>query len=185
MRSRAIRLGPLTAVAVALAFTLGGCGSSSGPAADGPLSSGNGIHDPIPRGSVCAPGGHPWAFAMQQFTNYGHTTVVLDSVVLLNPHNEYLVGSYAMPGDRIIGTIFWLPHNPDLPPMWKNRQAVHGFRLAPGKSFNMVLGVAATTPARATSQGILVYYHDSSGSFVAKNYWANIIAAASRKRGCR
>ena len=29
----------------------------------------------------------------------------------------------------------------------------------------------------ATSQGMLVYYRDSSGTYVAKNYWANNLAA--------
>ena len=47
----------------------------------------------------------------------------------------------------------------------------------------MVLGIVATTPARATSQGILVYYHDAAGSYVAKNYFANIIAAV-KMHGC-
>ena len=42
----------------------------------------------------------------------------------------------------------------------------------------MVLGVAAIAGGRwATSQGMLVYYHDSSGTYVAKNYWANNLAA--------
>ena len=31
-----------------------------------------------------------------------------------------------------------------MPPTWKDRQPVHSFRLAPGKSFNMVLDVVAT-----------------------------------------
>lgn len=53
---------------------------------------------------------------------------------------------------------------------------VHGFRLAPGTSFNMVLGVAPEDPGRATSRGMLVYYHYSAGSYVAKNYFATVIA---------
>ena len=45
----------------------------------------------------------------------------------------------------------------------------------------MVLGVAAITGGhRATSQGMLVYYHDSSGTYVAKNHMVNIIAASTR-----
>jgi len=47
----------------------------------------------------------------------------------------------------------------------------------------MVLGIAARTPAQATSGGMLLYYHDPSGSYVAKNYFANIIAATA-KHGC-
>jgi hypothetical protein len=165
-------------VAVALASALGGCGGAGGPATDGPLSSGNGANDPIPRGAICAPGGRPQAFGDQQFTNYGDTTVVLDRVVLLRPHNERLVGSYAVPGELLFGAVYWPPDGPGQPPTWKDRRPVHGYRLAAGKTFDMVLGVAAVTSGRrATSAGMAVYYHDSSGTFVAKNYFANIIAA--------
>jgi hypothetical protein len=69
-----------------------------------------------------------------------------------------------------------------LPPAWRDRQPVHGFRLAPGKTFNMVLGVAATAAGQARSRGMLVYYHDSAGSYVARNYVAMIIATG--KNGC-
>ncbi len=177
----------MVALSAALVIVLGGCGAG-GPAADGPLSSGNGIHDPIPRGSNCVPGGRSWAFGFQQFTDYGHTTVILDRVVLLHPHNEHLVASYAVPGEVIVGVVRWPPKypgtpfaDPSVPSAWKHRQPVHGFRLAPGKTFDMVLGVAAIVRGRrATSQGMLVYYHDSSDDFVAPNYWANIIAANTR-----
>ncbi len=40
----------------------------------------------------------------------------------------------------------------------------------------MVLGVAPITKGLSISQGMLVYYHDSSGSYVAKDYWAEGIA---------
>jgi hypothetical protein len=86
---------------------------------------------------------------MQTFTNYGDTTVILDRVVLLRPRNERLVGSYAVPGDLLVGNVRWPPTYPStisvpgVPAAWKHRQTVPGFRLAPGKSFNMVLGVAS------------------------------------------
>jgi hypothetical protein len=114
---------------------------------------------------------------MTSFTNYGTATVILDRVVLLRPHNERLVGSFAVPGARVLGEEYWPVVSHPGQPNWKYRQPVHGFRLAPGKSFNMILGIAAIAPARATSQGMLVYYHNSSGSYVAKDLWANIIAA--------
>lgn len=179
-------------LALALAAALGGCGGRSpaspagpagpaGPATGGPLSSGNGIGDPSPPGSICAPGGQTWAFGLDQFTNYGHTAVVLDRVVLVRPRNEQLVGSYAVPGDRVVGVVHWPPANPQTQPAWKDRQPVHGFRLAPGQSFNLVLGVAAISGSRrATSRGMLVYYHDSSGTYAAKDDEASIIAAKSR-----
>ncbi len=175
-RTRCVGTLPLAVSVLALVSVLGGC--SSGPAPNGPLSSGGSIHGPIPRGSQCVPGGRSQTFGFDQFTNYGHTTVTLERVVLLHPHNEHLVGSDAVPGDRVIGVAHWPPSNPPSQPAWKDRQPVHGFRLAPGKTFNMVLGIAAIADGhRATSQGELVYYHDSSGSYVAKSYSANIIAA--------
>ncbi len=171
---------PLAVVALAALVTaLGGCRSGGGgPATDGPLSSGLGIHDPSPPGSICAPGGQQWAFGLDQFTNYGHTAVVLDRVILLHPRNEHLVGSYAVPGDRVLGVVHWPLRNPSWLPTWKDRRPVHSFRLAPGKSFNMILGVAAIAGGRrATSQGMLVYYRDSAGTYVARDYDASIIAA--------
>ena len=42
-------------------------------------------------------------------------------------------------------------------------------------------GIVFTTPGRSTSQGMAVYYHDSSGRYVAYNYYANIIAPAKQK----
>jgi hypothetical protein len=183
MRARPTRLRrvPLAAIMLALASALGACSSGHAVSAVGPLSSGNGIHDPIPRGSNCLPGGRAQAFGFQQFTNYGHSTVTVDRVVLLHPRNEHLVGSYAVPGNDIVGAVHWPPAGPGLPRTWKDRQPVHGFRLAAGKTFNMVLGVAAIAiHRRATSQGMLVYYHDSSGAYVARNFWANILSANTR-----
>jgi hypothetical protein len=168
-------------MAIALVCVVAGCKGNGGPAADGPLSSGSSMHGPIPGGSECVPGGRPVAFGLQTFTNYGSNTVVLDHVVLLHPHNERLVGSFAVPGARVLGEEYWPVTSHPGQPNWRNRQPVHGFRLEPGRAFNMVLGIAALTPARATSQGMLVYYHDSSGSYVAKNFWANIISANTHK----
>lgn len=192
MRAQATRLRslPLAVLGAALACALAGCGGASRPATNGPLSSAGSWHGPIPRGSECAPGGRPVAFGFQQFTNYGDTTVTLDRVVLLHPHNEQLVGSDAVPGAVLVGEVYWppkypgTPAGPGLPAAWDHRQPVRNYRLAPGRTFNMVLGVAAISPARATSRGMLVYYHDSTGSYIARNFWANNLAAASRKHGC-
>lgn len=181
MRAVNSRWKTLTVVAlVALASGVSGCSSSGGRATDGPLSSG--VNGRIPRGSNCVPPGRDQTFGDQQFTNHGSVTIVLDRVALLRPHHERLIGSYAVPGRWLIGVVFWPPSYPHMPPTWKNRQPVHGFHLTPGKSFNMVLGVTATGTGRATSQGMLVYYHDSSGSYVARNYFAMTIAAT--RYGC-
>src|SRR5580658_2480547 len=177
MRAPKIRMEPLSAVAVALtaALALTGC-SSSGPATDGPL--GGGAYGSISGGSVCVPGrvGQPRTFGIERFANHGHTTVVLDSVALLHPRNERLVGSYAVPGKFLIGIEDWPPKYAGIPSTWKDRQAVHGFRLAPGKTFNMVLGVEAVATSRANSQGMVIYYHDSEGRYVTSNDLAMITA---------
>ncbi len=184
MRARTKR-GVWLPVAVAVAVTtLSGCTNGhAAPASDGPLRNSNGISVPLDK--LCAPGGRTWAFGFDQFTNHGHTTVVLDRVVLLRPRNEDLVGSIAVPGDQVVGAVSWPPKGHDLPPGWKHRQPVHGFRLARGKSFNLVLGVAATTQGlRATSQGGQIYYHDPSGKYVVKSYSANVIEAGASTKNC-
>jgi hypothetical protein len=185
MRTLKRRVKPLPlavmALAVALASVLGGCGSG-GPATDGPLS--GGAFGSISGGEDCAPSrlGQPIAFGDERFTNHGSVTVVLDRVALLHPHHEHLAGSYAVPGDLLIGVATWPPRYAGLPSTWKHRQPVHRFRLAAGKSFNMVIGATATTTGQASARGMLVYYHDSAGSYVARNDFAMTIAAT--KNGC-
>jgi hypothetical protein len=169
------------AVTAVLACALTGCNSDSGPSADGPLSSSSSRHGTIPNGAQCVPGGQAQTFGDQIFTNFGRTVVILDRVVLLHPHYQRLIGSDAVPGTLAVGAPGgWPPKYQGIPPGWKHRQPVHGYRVAPGKAFNMVLGISATSRARATSKGMLLYYHDSSGTYVAKNYFANIIAASTK-----
>ena len=85
MRARTLRRGlvlPAAAMVVAVG-ALGGCGGGhSSPATDGPLSSGNGIHDPATQHEACVPGGRSYTFGFDQFTNYGHSTVIMDRLVL-------------------------------------------------------------------------------------------------------
>ena len=171
-----------TAVAMAGLLTpaLAGCSHDSGPAIGGPLSSSeNGVS---PHGANCAPGGEFQTFGTELFTNYGHATVVLGRVTLLHPRNERLVGSYAVPGRWLIGVEPWPPHYAGMPSTWQQRRPVRGFRLAAGESFNMVLGVTAIAAGQASSQGMLVYYHDAAGSYVTTDHVAMIVAAT--KNGC-
>jgi hypothetical protein len=183
MRMPKMRVKPLPlavmALATALAGALGGC-SASGPVADGPLGGGT-----PPGVSVCAPGrvGQPQAFGIQErYINHGHATVVLDRIALLHPHHERLIGSYAVPGLFLVGVLPWPLRHPDMPSRWKLRRPVPGFRLALGRSFSLVLGVAATATGMATSRGMVLYYHDSAGSYMVSNDLAMLIAV--RKPGC-
>jgi hypothetical protein len=89
MRAVKMRVKPLPLAVVALAgllaSALAGCSGSGGPATDGPL--GSGVDGRIPRGNICVTrfGSQLQAFGFEQFTNYGHASVVLDRVVLLIP----------------------------------------------------------------------------------------------------
>jgi hypothetical protein len=175
-KARIIRA-TLGAVALATALASAGCGSSSGPASDGPLR--GGAFGDSGGGSDCAPGhvGHPVSFGDEQFTNHGDATLVLDRVGLRHPRNVHLIGSIAVPGADGIGVVHGFPPRyPELPPTWKDRKPAHGFRLAPGKSFQMVLGVAATGGPLARSPGMVIYYHDPAGRYMAVDHFAMIIA---------
>jgi hypothetical protein len=177
-----MRRKPLTLALLAgsLAYSLAGC-SDGGPAADGPLNGPFGT----PGGHfVCAVArvGHPFAFGLDTFTNHGHATIVLNRVALLHPRHERLIGSYAVPGVYILGAQPWPPVR-GLPPTWKDRQAVHGFRLAPRKTFNMVLSVVATASGRTISQGMRIHYHDTAGaSYLAFDHNKTIIVTAEQDR---
>jgi hypothetical protein len=172
---------PLAAAATLLVSVLSGCNSGhSSPATDGPLGSGG---DPT-HAEVCAVArvGQALTFGLEQFTNHSRALVVLDRVTLLHPHHERLVGSYAVAGYVPIGLAdSWPPKYADKLPAWKHRQPVHGFRLAPGKTFTMVLGVAGTRSGTATSKGMLLYYHNTSTSYVTKDELAMTVAAGKGK----
>jgi hypothetical protein len=168
MRFRAL---PLVTAVAALA-TMAGCsgsGTSHAVSTHGPLAGGS--YGSISAGSVCAPAsvGQPRTFGTERFANDGSTTVVLDSVALERPRNERLVGSYAIPGDSLVGTAPWPPVGPGIPHSWRYREVVRGFRLAPGKMLVIALGVAAPSAGPATSRGIVLDYHDSSGWYVLRN----------------
>jgi hypothetical protein len=174
---------PLAAAALAAALASAGCSSSdSSPATDGPLR--GGVFGSATGGFDCSPGRvrKPVTFGDETFRNHGHSTVVLDRVGLRRPRNVHLVGSYAVPGVQGAGVSrTFPPRYSGLPPAWKHRQRVHGFRLAPGKTFNMVLGVAATGGPPARSPGMVIYYHDPAGRYVAVDHFAMIIADGSRE----
>jgi len=167
----------LPALALAAALVSTGCGGGGGPAT-GPL---RGLSDGAAECQVTHVG-QIVTFGEETYTNRGQTTLVLDGTSLL--HSRYLrvVGSAAMPGQRLIGEVFgWPPRYRDMPPGWKHRHAVHGFRLAPGRSFGIVIGVVATATPLARAQGTVIRYHDSGGRYVADDHFAMFIAASNRQ----
>jgi hypothetical protein len=172
-------------LAALLACALAGCSSSDPHPYDGPLSSATGAGGPIPRGGECATRfyGQRQAFGIAVFRNYGHSTVVLDRVILLHAHNERLIGSDVIPGTRSwVGAVTWPPNWVSVRGAWKTRQPVRGYQVAPGKSLEMVLGVEPAGPRNATSEGQLVYCHDHAGSYVAPSYFGMQVTVG--KNGC-
>ena len=89
-----------------------------------------------------------------------------------------------MPGQGIVGVARgWPPTYRGLPLAWKNRKPVHGFRLSPGRGFNMTLGVeatgvprAGTGNSRAGTPGMTIHYRTAAGCFVLRDHFAMRIA---------
>jgi hypothetical protein len=171
----------LAAVAVAAVLASAACGGRSGPATDGPRRGG-------PFGSPSAGGdcqvtrvGQAVTFGEERFINHGRTTLILDRVALSHPRGLRLLGSYALPGVWVVGEVFGWPPKDPLPPTWRRRQQVRGFRLAGGKTVNIGVGVVATTRPLARTSGMVIRYHDSAGSYVTDDHFALSIAGSDRQ----
>jgi hypothetical protein len=175
-RSRGERsLTTVVALAAAMVVAISACSgpARSSRATNGPLTTSS------EHGGNCAAGTRLQTFADQFFTNSGRTAVVLDRVALVHPENERLIAAYAVPGVLGIGVSNWPPPG-GWPPAWNEHRPVHGYRVAPATEFNMVLEVAGATEGPASSQGMLVYYHDPAGTYVTKNFFAMVIAPPGR-----
>jgi len=171
MPTRSARGKLLRLAALAPASVLCGCSGGGGsPATDGPLSGGP-YGSPTMGGTVCAPAGvgQPWTFGIDEFTNHGPASVVMDRAVLLHSRHERLITALAVPGTVLFGVVHWPPHFAGMQPAWKHRQPLAGFRLAHGMSFVLVLELTPTADGLATERGIAVYYHDPSGTYVASS----------------
>jgi hypothetical protein len=59
-----------------------------------------------------------------------------------------------------------------LPSNWKDRKPVPGFRLAQGKSVNIVIGVMAPRRPGGSTTGLVIRYHDSAGRYVVEDHYA-------------
>ena len=140
-----MHVGSMTLAALALAAVtpaLAGC--SSGPPPLGAAPSGE---------NQCIPAkpGQGVTYGLEAFTNHSSSTVVFDRVGLRQPRNLKLLGAYAIPGDRYpVGIWADWPPAPErgdrlpVPPSWAHRHPVSGYRLRPGASAGIVLGVEST-----------------------------------------
>jgi hypothetical protein len=172
---------PAKAVAVAagmamLTVALVGCGGASGLAVNGPL--GGAARAPGDGATICARVGQPVTFGVDEYTNDGHRTLVLDHVGLLDPRGMRLIGVYAVPGvGLLVGVgLGWPPRvEGRIPYRWRYRKPVRGYRLAPGRQVNVVVGVVATAMPRGRTPGLVIDYHDPAGRYVVNDHVAIII----------
>jgi hypothetical protein len=173
VRALEMRVRPLTlaVIAVAAAFTISACSRTDDPSTHGPLTGA------APGGGNCSPArpGEGFTFGDELFKNTGHSTLVLGSVVLRDPRGLRLIGAYADPGLALVGAVSgWPPQMPpgdSLPENWKDRKPVPGFRLTPGKSFNMVIGVVAPRRPGGSTSGLVIRYHDAAGRYVVEDHF--------------
>jgi hypothetical protein len=123
-------------------------------------------------------------FGTEEFTNEGHSTLVLDRVGLRDAPNLRLIGAYADPGRLLVGEVEGWPPRPSpgfpLPPNWEQRQPVSGFRLGPGKTFNMVIGVTAPASPGGSTSGLVIHYHDRAGSYVLEDHFMYTVTTHSQ-----
>jgi hypothetical protein len=105
---------------------------------------------------------------LQNPTNNSHDTLVIDHVALASPQNITLVGAYIVPGTGIVGA--WRGFPPPAGQLAKDvslarwRPAI-GARVLPGETIDVVVGLAPTSHATASTAGVEVFYHDGSTDY--------------------
>jgi hypothetical protein len=159
-------------IATALALPAAAC--SSGPSTSGPLG---------PPGNYdfqCLPArlDHTDSDGVQNFKNYGHSTIVINHVTLAAPRHLKLTGAIAIPGIWLAGS--WLSYPPPAAQLprdvrWSQHRPAAGFQVLPGHWVNIVLGVEATAAPGGRSPGMIVAYHIGSSQYVLQSHVAVII----------
>jgi hypothetical protein len=162
----------MVALTVALVPAMSGCGSS-GP---GPLRAAP------PGTSTCIPAkpGQGVTYGGERWTNHTSQTIVFDRVGIRRPQHLKLLGAYATPGLYVVGMWaswppkgqpeIWLSHS------WAHRRLVAGYRLRPGATAGIVLGIESTAPPRGSTPGMLIWYHTASGNYLLRDDYEIIVA---------
>jgi hypothetical protein len=152
-------------LALALTAGLAGCGSSDAPLRAAPSGESQGFCK-IKQGQGIT-------YGLEDFTNHSSQTVGFDRVGIRDPRNLKVLGARLTPGDRYLVGMWptWPPHPQRSYPLassWKHRRLVAGYRLRPGKSAGVVLGIEPTAFPASTA-GMLIWYHTASGSYVLRD----------------
>jgi hypothetical protein len=163
MRRKMVLLGliPVAAAAaiVGYIFVPGSASLGSGPL--GPPGNPDTACLPVSPGQADTEG-------LQNPTNNSGDTLVIDHVALASPQNITLVGAYIVPGTGLVGA--WRGFPPPAGQLAKDvslarwRRAV-GARVLPGQTIDVVVGLAPTSRATASTAGIEVFYHDGSAEY--------------------
>lgn len=158
---------------MAATVLLAGCGGSSAPQSGGPLG------PPGNPGGACLPAagpGQPESDGFTEYSNLGSAPLVITRVSLAAPRHLALLGSYLVPtGGTELGESATFPPKSTtgspLPPGWAGRQKPGHFRLMPGKSVNIIVGIEATVRPGGMSPGVEIWYTEAGTSYVRKSNW--------------
>ena len=147
-----------------LAAAILGC--SAAPSA-GPLGPpGNGDTECMP-----ANVGQTDTEGLQSFTNSGHDTLVIARVGLASARNIRLAGAYIVnigSGTELVGA--WRGFPPAAGQLASDValakwQPVSGAKILPGETINVVVGLAPTSHAAASTAGVEIFYHDGGSQY--------------------
>jgi hypothetical protein len=162
------RLALVAVLAAALAPALSGC-SDGPPPLSAPPPGGQTFCDIKPH--------HGLTYGLEDFTNHSSQTVVFDRVGVRDPQHLKVLGADLTPGARYLVGMWpdWPPKpvrgqtDPHLPPSWKHHRPVAGYRLRPGATAGVVLGIESTSASGGKTPGMLIWYHTASGSYVLRD----------------
>jgi hypothetical protein len=149
---------------LACGLALAACGSAGDPSAHGPLG------PPGNPTTTCTPLGRGEALSdgYLSVANHGTGTLTIERVALASPRNITFLGAYIVPvRGNVVGDFDgWPPPAGKLLPgvMWAQRHRPAGAQVRPGESIDSVVGLKiAAGHTKASDNGQLIYYHDSSG----------------------
>lgn len=149
---------------LAFGLALAACGTSSRPAAGGPLGPGGNLT------TTCTPlrPGEALSDGYLSVANHSKGTLTIERLSLASPRNIKLLGAYIVPvqGNVIGDTDGWPPPARELLPgvEWAKRHRPADTRVRPGEWVDPVVGLTVTAGhTKGSDDGQLIWYRDAAG----------------------